>query len=1333
MRRGWKHLLCLLLTAAMVVGMADIEGLGVMEVSGAEIISIATAEELARIGVDSAYPLDGDYILTADLDLSGYPDWNPIGGGVAEHGTVDAGQVFSGTFDGQGHVITGLTIDRTVSETASVGLFGIIASGDTGDSAVVSNLVIQNPSITVKLAAQVAVGALAGEVNGNTVIDNIAVTGGYVKATAGSGQGDLVGVGGLIGEIRTNESGYANRNSDITIQNIFTSASVYGENPAFADINYAGGVIGRIRNGDCKILNNIFNMGGTAFYEASGFGIAGGDSTAAAVTNVYFLNGSNTGTAYTGVSYQNLRENALTLGEQWVSEAGSFPYLTIITASEAFSGEAYLVPEKLSFQEAYAAPGASVTVIGGTAGSTYTFTIRHTISGITETVTNTTGVFQLEDSDVESMVTVSAAGQETASIYCTKLPVMYLETDTAYYDVTKEYNDVNIRLVGNGENTNADLWYNSIDGDDKTAEIKLRGNSTAYRPKRPFKLKLGTKKDLLGLGENDGKSYKSKHWVLLANDIDHTLLRNKLLYDFSGDIGTEFYFHSTNVAVIYNGEYKGVYQLCEHRRVDEGRIDITNWEDVAETAAEAIAEAEYQNAGFKKASKMTDALLEEVMLVDWSWLDTKQVSYNGKTYAFADYDGALADWPKDADTGAYTTDGGFLMEMDFYSISDGILARCTTGYKQPLYFSAPEPGADAETEAEQTAIVNSFKGTSLYQYANTYTQTFEYALHSDDFFYRDSDKHYAADAWQDWTGWHANYNTVSYQDAVNTGKHYSQLFDMDSLINNFIFCEYAMNWDSMKNSFFYYKDVNELAKIGPQWDFDWAWGNINMHNINTWYPTSWHTTEDDFTCEQYYQTVQWNRMLIRDPWFVMKAYEKYKEIRPTYIEEMIKTGGLLDSYYAQLKEAGAANDAVWDYTYTTEYKGATSVGFEESYANMKNFIKTRVAWLDQQFASLDKLMTSLGYYKTSSDIKVASVSKGSKETTIKATTTNSAVKTIVFQVNGTTQIEAAVVNGSAVAKVPNSVLEASATAMNMVQVLAKNSTGNYIYNASASQTGNYRVVKSNYQTFYNVNAGKISVSKTKLTLKQGTTSTITASVLPGNALNRNVTWKSSNTTVATVVNGKITAKAPGTAKITATTNDGTALSASCTVTVKAAAPALKLKTATNCVELSWSKAVGGVKYEIYRSTKANSGYQKITTTTGLSYKDKKAKKGKLYYYKVKAITANSGYSSELSKAVKAKVPTKCSSFKKKAVSSNKITLKWKKNKSVSGYEIYRSTKKNSGYKKVKTISRQKTTTAAVSKLKANKTYYFKIRGYYKTGGKKIYGSYSKPIKIKTTK
>ena len=76
----------------------------------------------------------------------------------------------------------------------------------------------------------------------------------------------------------------------------------------------------------------------------------------------------------------------------------------------------------------------------------------------------------------------------------------------------------------------------------------------------------------------------------------------------------------------------------------------------------------------------------------------------------------------------------------------------------------------------------------------------------------------------------------------------------------------------------------------------------------------------------------------------------------------------------------------------------------------------------------------------------------------------------------------------------------------------------------------------------------VRLDKTSLTLKVGKTGTLTATVLPGNAQNKNVTWSSSNTSVATVNNGVVTAVANGTATITVTTEEGN-FTATCTVTV----------------------------------------------------------------------------------------------------------------------------------------------------------------------------------------
>ena len=80
----------------------------------------------------------------------------------------------------------------------------------------------------------------------------------------------------------------------------------------------------------------------------------------------------------------------------------------------------------------------------------------------------------------------------------------------------------------------------------------------------------------------------------------------------------------------------------------------------------------------------------------------------------------------------------------------------------------------------------------------------------------------------------------------------------------------------------------------------------------------------------------------------------------------------------------------------------------------------------------------------------------------------------------------------------------------------------------------------------------IKLNKSKLTLKQGKTFKLTATVTPKNAANKAIKWTSSNKAVATVnAKGVVTAVGEGTAKITATAKDGSRKKAVCTVTVAA--------------------------------------------------------------------------------------------------------------------------------------------------------------------------------------
>ena len=97
-------------------------------------------------------------------------------------------------------------------------------------------------------------------------------------------------------------------------------------------------------------------------------------------------------------------------------------------------------------------------------------------------------------------------------------------------------------------------------------------------------------------------------------------------------------------------------------------------------------------------------------------------------------------------------------------------------------------------------------------------------------------------------------------------------------------------------------------------------------------------------------------------------------------------------------------------------------------------------------------------------------------------------------------------------------------------------------NSAGSATQEYTL------TIKSVPVASVSLNESNLSLYTGKTATLTATVTPENATNKNVTWSSDKPEVATVENGKVTAKAAGTATITVTTEDGNK-TATCTVTV----------------------------------------------------------------------------------------------------------------------------------------------------------------------------------------
>lgn len=114
---------------------------------------IETAEQLNAVRND----LDASYALTADIDLSGYENWDPIGYfdvSAAENGDPYA-TGFAGTFDGRGHTVSNIVISN--AEGVGVGLFGLTTS-----ESVVSDLTVENVNSTGYMAAGGIIGYHCG-------------------------------------------------------------------------------------------------------------------------------------------------------------------------------------------------------------------------------------------------------------------------------------------------------------------------------------------------------------------------------------------------------------------------------------------------------------------------------------------------------------------------------------------------------------------------------------------------------------------------------------------------------------------------------------------------------------------------------------------------------------------------------------------------------------------------------------------------------------------------------------------------------------------------------------------------------------------------------------------------------------------------------------------------------------------------------------------------------------------------------------------------------------------------------------------------------------------
>ncbi len=177
------------------------------------------------------------------------------------------------------------------------------------------------------------------------------------------------------------------------------------------------------------------------------------------------------------------------------------------------------------------------------------------------------------------------------------------------------------------------------------------------------------------------------------------------------------------------------------------------------------------------------------------------------------------------------------------------------------------------------------------------------------------------------------------------------------------------------------------------------------------------------------------------------------------------------------------------------------------------------------------------------------------------------------------------------------------------------------------------------------------------------------------------------------------------------------------------------------LKISYKAVYGAKGYEIYRGT-SKDDMKMIADLSAIrtDYTDKGEGKaylttGKRYYYKVRAYiggTDGEKIYGEFSEIVsgKPKLDTPAISMAQ-TQDYNAVKLTYGKVSGASGYVIYRSQKKDSGFKKIGTVKKGKTTEFTDKKCKTGIKYYYKVRAYRTVDGKKKYSGYSEVISAKT--
>lgn len=168
---------------------------------------------------------------------------------------------------------------------------------------------------------------------------------------------------------------------------------------------------------------------------------------------------------------------------------------------------------------------------------------------------------------------ISVLALSLSAILC---PTMQAEETERELTFEGEVPSISIHTDGGAPITSKTVWVKGtvevngqgvFDDFSDSLYIRGRGNSTWYAAKKPYRLKFVHKQKPFGLK-------KSRHFVLLANEMDTTLMLNAMAFKTARLIGSAYAGHGIPVELYLNDDYCGSYLFTEQIRIGYGSVDI---------------------------------------------------------------------------------------------------------------------------------------------------------------------------------------------------------------------------------------------------------------------------------------------------------------------------------------------------------------------------------------------------------------------------------------------------------------------------------------------------------------------------------------------------------------------------------------------------------------------------------------------------------------------------------------------------------------------------------------------------------------------------------------